>query len=108
MDILILLAIFFLIATVIKIATDNVVALVKPFRDVKRYKLIIALVLTCFGVFGLNLGVLEALNVPLEISRSWFHWFDLVITTLFLTSGAQAIHKLDDAWKNYKGGGSND
>ena len=102
MDILTVLMIFFLIATVIKIASDNVTELLKPFKDIQAYKLIIALVLTIFGVFGLNLGVLEALNVPLEVSRSWFHYFDLVATTLFLTSGAQAIHKLNDAWVDYK------
>ncbi|MBN2884237.1 MAG: hypothetical protein JXN10_11960 [Clostridia bacterium] len=102
MDILSLLIIFFLIATVIKIATDNVAAVLKPIRNVTKYKLIIALILTAFGVFGLNMGVLEALNVPLEVSRSWFHYFDLVLTTLFLTGGAQAIHKLSNAWNNYK------
>jgi hypothetical protein len=105
MDILSLLIIFFLIATVIKIATDNVAAVLKPFGEVKKYKLIIALVLTAFGVFGLNMGVLEALNVPLEVSRSWFHYFDIVVTILFLTGGAQAIHKLNDAWNSYKGKG---
>jgi hypothetical protein len=102
MDILSILIVFFLIATIIKIATDNVAAVIRPLGDVKKYKLIIALLLTIFGVFGLNMGVLEALNVPLEVSRSWFHYFDLVLTTLFLTGGAQAIHKLNDAWNNYK------
>ena len=103
MDILSILIVFFLIATVIKIATDNVAAVLKPIGDVKKYKLMIALVLTSFGVFGLNMGVLEALNVPLEVSRSWFHYFDIVVTVLFLTGGAQAIHKLNNAWKIYKG-----
>lgn len=102
MDILSILIVFFLIATVIKIATDNVAAVLKPLGDVKKYKLVIALVLTSFGVFGLNMGVFEALNVPIEVSRSWFHYFDLVTTSLFLTGGAQAIHKLNDAWKSYK------
>ena len=102
MDILSILIVFFLIATVIKIATDNVAAVLKPIGDVKKYKLMIALVLTSFGVFGLNMGVLEALNVPLEVSRSWFHYFDIVVTILFLTGGAQAIHKLNNAWKTYK------
>lgn len=101
MDILIVLAIFFILATVIKIATDNVIELCKPLVDIQKYKLIVALALTLFGVFGLNLGVLNALNVPQVVSRSWFHYFDLVLTTLFLTGGAQAIHKLDDAWKEY-------
>lgn len=102
MNILVILAVFFIIATVIKIAVDNIVNIVKPFTDVKRYKLVIALVLTIFGVFGLNLGILNALNVPFETSRSWFHYFDLVLTVLFLTGGAQAIHKLDNAWKDYQ------
>lgn len=101
MDILIVLAIFFILATVIKIATDNVIEVLKPLRDIQKYKLIVALVLTIFGVFGLNLGILNALNIPQEVSRSWFHYFDLVLTILFLTGGAQAIHKLDDAWKEY-------
>lgn len=101
MDILSILIIFFLIATIIKIATDNVAALCQPFKDVNRYKLIIALALTLFAIFGLNLGILNALKIPLEVSRSWFHYFDLVVTTLFLTGGAQAIHKLNDAWREY-------
>ena len=101
MDILSILIVFFLIATVIKIATDNVASVLLPVSDVQKYKLMIALTLTLFGVFGLNMGVFEALNVPLAVSRSWFHWFDLVVTTLFLTGGAQAIHKLNDAWREY-------
>lgn len=101
MNILVILVVFFIIATIIKIAVDNIVNIVKPFTDLKRYKLVIALVLTIFGVFGLNLGVLNALNIPFEVSRSWFHYFDLVLTVLFLTSGSQAIHKLDNAWKDY-------
>lgn len=101
MDILVLLAAFFIIATVIKIATDNVVAIFKPWFKLKAYKLVIALVLTSFGVFAFNLGILEALGIPIEVSRPWFHWFDLFITVLFLTSGAQAIHRLSDAWKQY-------
>lgn len=102
MDIISILLIFFLIATVIKIATDNVAALLKPIVEVTKYKLIIALFLTALGVFSLNIGVLESLNVPQEVSKSWFHYFDLTVTTLFLTGGAQAIHKLSDAWKSYK------
>lgn len=102
MDILSLLIVFFLIATIIKIAADNVAAVLKPIGDVKKYKLIIAFILTAFGVFGLNMGVLESLQVPLEVSRSWFHYFDLILTTLFLTGGAQAIHKLNNAWNDYK------
>jgi hypothetical protein len=104
MDILTLLVIFFFLATVIKIATDNAAAVMKvfkPFKGIQKYKLVIALVLTTVGVFGLNKGILEALNVPLEVSRSWFHYFDLVATTLFLTAGSQVIHKLNDAWKEY-------
>lgn len=116
MDIISLLVIFFLLATVIKIATDNaadvLVALsscekLRWFRNAKKYKLVIALILTAFGVVGLNTGVLELLKVPLEVSRSWFHYFDMVVTILFLTKGSQAIHKLDDAWKNYKAGDQN-
>lgn len=101
MDILVLLAAFFIIATVIKIATDNVVAIFKPWFNLRAYKLVIALVLTSFGVFAFNLGVLEALDIPIEASRPWFHLFDLVLSVLFLTSGAQAIHRLSDAWKHY-------
>ena len=102
MDILTTLIIFFLLATIIKIATDNIAEALKPFGNASKYKLIIALILTAFGVAGLNLGVLQALEVPLETSRSWFHAFDIVITVLFLTGGAQAIHKLNNAWKEYK------
>lgn len=109
MDILIVLTVFFLLAAVVKIAVDNVVQIVKPWLDLKKYKLVIALALTAFGVFAINMGILEALAVPLEVSRSWFHFYDLIITTLFLTGGARAIHKLDKAWKDYtSGGGSNE
>lgn len=101
MDILVLLAVFFILAMVVKIATDNVVAILKPWFDVKSYKLVIALALTIAGVFALNTGVLEALNVPRETSWPWIHEFDLILSSLFLTSGAQAIHKLSDAWKEY-------
>ena len=101
-DMILILFVFFILATIIKIATDNITQVLKPFVDVSKYKLIIALVLTTFGVFGLNQGVLEVLNVPLEVSRSWFHYYDLVLTSLFLTGGAQAIHKLSDAWKEYR------
>ncbi len=103
MDIFAVLFIFFLLATIIKIATDNVAELFKPFKDITKYKLVIAFVLTTTGVIGLNQGILEVLNVPLEVSRSWFHYFDLILTSLFLTGGAQGIHKLADAWKEYKG-----
>lgn len=100
-----LLITFFLIATVIKIATDNAanVLIAIGFKTAKKYKLVIALLMTAAGVFGLNFGVLEALKIPLEVSRSWFHYFDLVVTTFFLTGGAQAIHKLNDPWVSYKG-----
>ncbi|MBN2796242.1 MAG: hypothetical protein JXR88_12600 [Clostridia bacterium] len=102
MDILSILLIFFLFTTIVKISTDNVDALMKPLFDVKKYKMIIALLLTLVGIFGLNRGIFETLNVPIEVSRSWFHYFDLVVTSLFLTGGAQAIHKLNNAWKQYK------
>lgn len=107
MDILSILIIFFFVATIIKIATDNVAQVFKAFNDISKYKLIIALFLTLVGVFGLNRGILEALGIPIEISRWWFHYYDLLVTALFLTGGSQAIHRLAEAWKEYnkeKGG----
>ena len=107
MDILALLAVFLLLAAVIKIATDNVAAVMKPWVDLKPYRLLIALVLTGGAIAGLNTGVLAALGIPRETSYTWFHEFDLALTTLFLTSGAQAIHKLADMTRETrrKGGG---
>lgn len=102
MDIFTILIVFFFMSAIIKIATDNVQAVFKPFGDIQAYKLIIALVLTGAGVIGLNLGILELLEIPVEASRPWFHIFDLLLTILFLTSGSQAIHKLADAWKAYQ------
>ncbi len=102
MDILTLMVVFFLLATIIKIATDNIVSILKPFKDFQEFKLIIALVITGFGVSGLNIGVLQTLNIIGENSLYWFHYFDITLTVLFLTSGAQAIHKLSDAWTEYK------
>ncbi len=101
MDILSMLLIFFIIATVIKIATDNVNSVFKPIYDLSRYKLIIAFILTLAGVFGLNMGVMEALKIVPKSALFWFKYFDLVLTALFLTGGAQSIHKLNEAWKEY-------
>jgi hypothetical protein len=101
MDILTIMVVFFLLATIIKIATNNVVSVCKPWKDLKQYRLVIAFMLTGFGISGLNFGVLEALNIPFETSRPWFHYFDLTLTVLFLTGGAQAIHRLNTAWRDY-------
>jgi amino acid transporter len=102
MDIMVVLGVFVLLALVIKIATDNVAELSKPFADITSYNLIIAFVLTTLGVIALNFGVLEALELPMENSREWFHIYDLGLTSLFLTGGAQSVHKLAEAWGNRK------
>lgn len=107
MDIVVLLASFFIIATVIKIAVDNVAEIAKPFIDLTPYKLVIAFTFTLIGVLAYNMGVLEALGVGLEVTRwRYFKPFDLVITSLFLTAGAQVIHQLSDAWAEYQKKGS--
>ncbi len=105
MDILSLLMIFFIVATIIKIATDNVANMLQPFYDITPYKLIVAFALTVVGVFTLNIGVLESLNIPNNNASIWFKYFDLFLSSLFLTGGAQSIHKLSDAWINYKNDG---
>lgn len=93
---------FIMIATLISIAVDNFVEVIKPFKDLTRYKLIVALVFTTFGILAYNQGILEALGVPLAVSRSWFHWFDLIATTWALIKGAQVVHRISEAYSNAK------
>lgn len=101
MDILMLLVTFFFLAVIVRIATDNVVNVLKVFGDFKRFKLVIAFVLTAAGITVFNTGVLQALDMRPDEALTAFHYYDLILSTLFLTSGAQAIHKLSDAWKDY-------
>jgi len=114
MNVLSVLFVFFILAVVIKIATDNLadmLSLISWFKNARKYKLVIAFIFTIIGIVGLNYGILEALQVQsvVSVSYDWFHEFDLVLTSFFLAKGAQAIHRLDNAIKSYKAkaGGNN-
>lgn len=105
------LLILALLASVVTIATSNVKALFEVFKWDSKYLIFVALGLTGIGVFGLNVGVLQLIGIndmikSLEIKDApaqWLNGFDLVLTTLFLTSGgAQAIHRLDESMIGYR------
>ena len=98
MNIVVVLTVFVIVAAVIKICTDNIGLLIKPFYDLQRYKMIIAFFLTAPTILALNVGILGILKVPFEVSHSWFHYVDLILTILLLMGGAKSIHKLEEVW----------
>jgi len=103
MEIISLLAILALFSMIVSIVTENISSLMKPFVNISKYKLWIALAWTGFGVVGLNIGMLESLDMITDVARDWIHYFDLALTVTFFTTGAQGVHKLWDMWKEYNG-----
>lgn len=103
MDFLQVLMVFIIIATVIKVAVDNVNAIVLPFFDIKKYSLLTAFVLTSMAVITYNNGILTALQVPTEFSfQPYFHIVDIFISILVLTGGANAVHQIVNGINEYK------
>lgn len=103
MDIITILATFALFAMIVTIATDRTAQLFEPFVNIDKYKLLVAFVWTSVGIVGLNVGMLETLEIITGVAYSWIHVFDLALTSVFLTGGAQGIHRLADMFMDYIG-----
>ena len=103
MDFLQVLFVFVIMATIIKVAVDNVNAVVLPFLDIKKYSMLTAFGLTALTVITYNGGLFEALQVPTELSlQPYFHGVDILVTILCLTGGANAIHQIVNGLNEYK------
>lgn len=125
MNILTLLVAFFLISSLITLATDvagkllqiivNIIGILiqrirtaiigsfytREVPKVQKIKLIIAFIMTMFAILAFNQGILTTLEVPIEQSYEWFHEVDIWITIIALTGGASVIHKLQEAANKY-------
>lgn len=92
-----------LFVTIIKISTNNIAKLLMPGYDIQKNKVKVAFLLTAVGVVVLDIRVLNIIGLYKKPVTSWMIYYDYVLTSLFLTSGTRAIHKLNEAWDTHVG-----
>ena len=90
-----------LVAMIVTIVTENTTSVAKPYVNLTKHKLTIALLWT-IAVFGsLNVGVLATMGLVTESAWSFIHWVDMALTIALFTTGAQVVHKLADMILEY-------
>lgn len=92
---------YVIMGVLLTLATENIVSIATPYKDIKKYALSVAFGLAVLTIFAYNQGILETLQVSIDASKTWFHWVDLGLTSLLLAIGAQGVHKLVEGVKQY-------
>lgn len=102
-NLILLLTSYAIMGLVINMATSTSLQILKPYINLQKYALTIAMVFSGLIITSFNMGLLTALNIPQEFSsQPYFHIVDLVVSSIVMSKGAQAVHKLIEGIEAYR------
>ena len=103
MDLLTVLFSFIIIGVTLKVAVDYFNLILLPFVDLKKYSLLSAFTLSILVITAYNKGLLTTMEIPQDFSlQPYFHYVDLLITSLVMTGGAKAVNLIIKGVGEYK------
>ena len=104
MDNLMLLLInYFIIGLIINMSTSTLIQIIKPYVNLQKYALTVAVAISVLIITSFNMGLMTALGVPQEFTtQPYFHWVDVLVSAIVMSKGSQAIHKLIEGIEAYR------
>ena len=107
-NLVLLLANYAIMGLLINMGTSTMLQLLKPYIRLEKYALTIAIVFSSAIIVTFNMGLMTALSVPQEFSsQPYFHIVDLTVSSIVMSKGSQAIHKLIKGIEMYRNSKNN-
>lgn len=104
-NLILLLSSYAIMGIIINMATSTSLQILKPYVTLQRYALTIALIFSAAIIATFNMGLLTALSIPQEFSsQPYFHFVDIAVSSIVMSKGAQAVHKLIEGIEAYRNG----
>ena len=102
-NLVLLLANYAIMGILINMGTSTTLQILKPYIQLQKYALTIAVIFSAAIIATFNMGLMTALSVPQEFSaQPYFHFVDIFVSSIVLSKGSQAIHKLIEGIEAYR------
>lgn len=102
-NLVLLLANYAIIGIIINMATSTTLQIAKPYIQLQKYALTIALVYSALIISTFNMGLLTALGIPQSFTfQPYFHIIDIFASSIVMSKGSQAVHKLIEGIEAYR------